>query len=195
MRYALIALLMLAVLASGQFWRGVAPIGKNESNILYSWDGMDYELQEGNVGYASYTTTTSATTDTVKVLLRTAGDHAEIWLRLSAQNRKAGNAGIMYATVLYNPAMQRAAVTAADTVSIRSLTTGALMDNPINRTFTVAAAKNTTLSQIGMFAPGDPLTIGPLRALPSANDSIGWGFLVVPNDSLIVTWEILHIQR
>ena len=198
MRYALMALLVLAVLASGQFWRGVAPIGKNENNTLYTWDGMDYEIQQGTVGYASYTTTTAAATDTVKVLYRTAASsHSEIYLRISAAFRTETVAPQIFhhARVLFSPVLQRRAVTAADTVSIRSLTTGALLDNPINRTFTVAAAKNTTMSQIGMLSPYAPLTIGPLRASASANDSIGWGFLVIPNDSLYITWEIITIPR
>ena len=197
MKYAMAALLVLAVMASAQ-WSGSAPIGKNENNTLYTWDGMDYEIQEGTVGYASYTTTTAAATDTVKVLYRTeASSHAEIYLRISAAFRTETVAPQIFhhARVLFSPVLQRRAVTAADTVSIRSLTTGELLDNPINRTFTVAAAKNTTMSQLGMLSPYTPLTIGPLRTSASANDSIGWGFLVIPSDSLYITWEIITIPR
>ena len=195
MRYAVTALLMLAVLANAQ-WAGPSPIGKNENNILYTWDGLDFELQLGNVGYASYTTTTNATTDTVKVLYMTeAEDHAEVWLRFSAQNQRTANAGIMYATVMFSPILERTAITAADTVSVRSLTTGALLDGPINRTFTIKASENTTLSQIGMFTPEQPLVIGPLRATPSGETDVGFGFYILPVDSMFITWEMLTIPR
>ena len=192
MRYAIAALLMLAVLASAQ-WAGPAPIGKEENSILYTWDGWDREVYQDNVGMFSVSESVNGA-DSVAVyfdVLSSTYDHYEcyFWVSMTGDATDEDMTG----HVNIYPEGGYATATAADTLNWVNLHDSGDAFGKVYYTITT----DGTAYQVGRLVPGEtwqtPCVIWVDGTV--ATDSTGFVIEAIVSDSCEVNITGLAIPR
>lgn len=196
MKLAIIAVLVLAVLASAQFWRGVQPIGKNENNIQYFWDGIDYDIYQDLVGSAAYTTTVNGA-DTLFAWVDFSSatyDHTEMWWTFGATGDATDED--MIVKVYRNPSTTFSARTAANAVTLSNENSGGSGLGTVYYTVTPDSASYANKVLWGCILPGGTFETSEYwYDATSATDSTGFGVIIITNDSCEVFWQTLQIPR
>ena len=132
----------------------VDPIGKNENNILYGWDGWDFEVYQENVGMFSVSESVNGA-DSVAIyfdVLSSTYDHYEcyFWATLTDENLDATSTLSGHVNVY--PAGDYASATAADTLNWVNLNSEGSVFGKIYYTITTGSADGY---QLGSLVPGE----------------------------------------
>ena len=189
MRYFYALLMVVAVALA------VVPIGKNENNILYSWDGWDYEVYQDNAGMFSVSESVNGA-DSVAVyfdVLTGTYDHYEcmFWVSLVDENLDATST--LSGHVNIYPEGGYATATAADTLNWVNLHDSGDAFGKVYYTITT----DGTAYQVGSLVPGQtweaPCVIWVDGT--AATDSTGFVIEAVVSDSCMVNITGFAIPR
>lgn len=188
MRYLAIMLIVVAVSFA------VDPIGKNENNILYGWDGYDYEVYQENVGLFSITESVNGA-DSVGVWFDVATgtyDHYEVLIWASVTGDATDED--MTAQINFYPAGEYATTTAGDTLNWVNMNSDGDVFGTVRYTITTVTGDTY---QIGGLVPGETFSSPAMFWLDgtAATDSTGYIFEVITSDSCEVTITGLAIPR
>ena len=204
MRYAMAALLVLAAMASAQ-WSGPAPIGNNENNILYIWDGLTYEVENSNAGIGGYRETALGA-DTVFVAFDPSSatyDYMDVWIKFTADVSLGATDGLVARNVaiywLQSLAYSARTVTAGNKLSLPDLNSEGGVTEYAYRTITpdsTSYANKVMIANIAGVHGETTGVIGPFRVdANAAADSTCSGFALITADTVGVSWQALVIPR
>lgn len=204
MRYGIAALLMLAVLAMGQ-WAGPSPIGKNENNILYTWDGIDYEVYQSNAGIGGYREA-AVGADTLFVafdLSSATYDHGELYIEFRADASLGDHTLLNERDVdiywLQSLAYSARTVTAGNKLPLADMNSEGGTTEYAYRTITpdsTSYANKVLIDVICGRTGGSTGVMGPFWIdADAAADSTCAGFVMITADTVGVTWRALLIPR
>lgn len=192
MRYLMVLILVVAVAFA------IDPIAKNENNIEYVWDGIDYDVYQDDVGFASYTSTVNGAATVIYAWLdwsSTTYDHVELYLS-AAITGDATNEDMKAVLYLY-PSMACSTWTVADTINFTNANIAGSDLGVMRYTVLPDAASIAAKIAIATLVPGERYIV-PLPFWydgSATGDSTGTGFSIAPNDSCEVTYTIIAIPR
>lgn len=192
MKYLMVLILVAAVAIA------VDPIGKNENNILYGWNGFDYTVYRERAGLCSYTATVNGGSSTIYGWLdwsSTTYDHVELYIEAAITGDATDED--MKATLYWYPAMTCSTWTVADTLNFVNLNDDGSDMGTLRYTVVPDAASIAARHAIATLVPGERYILQmPIWYNCSATgDSTGTGFGIAPNDSCEVTYTIMAIPR
>jgi len=200
MKY-LITLLMVAAVCLA-----VDPIGKNENNIQYAWDGLDYEVYQENAGIGGYRET-AVGADTVYVafdLSSATYTHGELWIQFTA-DAASGNFAATKTTrnvaIYWMQALAYSARTdtAGNKLSLADMNSEGGTTEYAYRTITpdsTSFANKVMIDNLSGRTGATTGMIGPFWVdADLAADSTGAGFMMITADTVGITWRALLIPR
>ena len=199
MRYLAVLLIVVAVSFA------VDPIGKNENNIQYAWDGLDYEVYQENAGIGGYRET-AVGADTVYVafdLSSATYSHGELWIQFTADKslgvsteKTVRNVAIYWLQAL---AYSARTDTAGNKLTLADMNSEGGATEYAYRTITpdsTSLANKVMLDNLSGAAGATTGMIGPFWVdADLAADSTGAGFMMITADTVGITWRALLIPR
>lgn len=201
MRYAIAALLMLAVLAMGAPWDTYA----TDDNILMVEDGLLWDVQQSNAGIGGYRET-AVGADTVFVAFDPSSatyDHAEVYIEFTADraNGLAGEGTVRNVAVYWLQSLAYSArtVTAGNKLSLVDLNSEGGVTEYAYRTITPDSTSYANKVMIANIAGENGESTGVLGPFwidaNAAADSTCSGFVLITADTVGVSWQALIIPR
>lgn len=194
MRYLMIGILF-GIAAFG-FARD--PIANNENNILYTWPGTTFELQENNIGFAAITESVNGA-DSVAVWFDVATGTYDFWdVWVAAVITGDATDEDMKASLRWYDNATVPARTAGDTLNFTGFNSGDTDFGTLYYTVETDSAGRANSKLITMLNPGEMYVCPiPFRCdeTTSATDSIGYFFEVIASDSCEVGITLIAIPR
>lgn len=194
----ILALLLIAGMTLGIPWSG-APIGNNENDIQYVWDGKTFEVQELNIGFVSVTESVDGA-DSVAVWFDVATATYDFWdvyvTALVTVDVVLGSEDNIAEFRWYDNAKVPVR-TAADTLHWTGFNSADTDFGKLYYTVETDASGRTASDLITALIPGERY-VCPIQFRcdeTTASDSIGYFFEVVTTDSCEVNITIIAIPR
>ena len=174
------------------------PIGNQENNILYSWDGMTWEVEQNNIGFASISESVNGA-DSVAVWFDVNTSTYDYWdVYVMASITGDATDEDMNAELRWYDNATYAAATAADTLNWTGFNSGDTDYGKLYYTVETDSAGRANSDLITMLLPGERFFC-PIHfrcdETTSATDSTGYFFEVVASDSCEVNITLISIPR
>ena len=200
MRYLMVLILVAAVAMA------VVPIGNNDNNILYIWNGLTFEVQESNAGIGGYRETALGA-DTVFVafdLSSATYTHGDVYIQFTAAaangnyaaTKTTRNVAIYWLQTL---AYSARTITAGNKLSLADMNSEGGVTEYAYRTITpdsTSYANKIMLDNISGRTGATTGVLGPFRIdADLAADSTCAGFVLITADTVGVSWRALLIPR
>lgn len=204
MRFAVILLLTLFSLSVAQI--SFSARGKNENHILYTWDGLDYDIYQQDVGTIGYREVALGA-DTCFLYMEAdedTYDHLEVWLEWTADSHNGNfaatktsrNVAIYWLQSLVYTART---VTAGNKLPIANFNSAGGVVDYIYRTLTpdsTSYANKRLIANLSGRLGETTGRVGPFWIdANDAADSTGSGFLMITADTVAVDWRAIVIPR
>ena len=196
MRGFLVAvLLFLAVVALA-----VDPIAKNENNILYEWDGLWYEIYQGNLFVVSVTESMNGVDSMAIWWDVDIGTYKwfEIWAWASMTEDNTAGDEQADAIISFYPYMDYTSSTEANRLVPQSFNAGETGVGSFLYTLTSTDSTSGAREfQVGTLLPGETLFLGRFitDATASFTDSLGYALEALTSDSGEVTFTLWICPR
>lgn len=190
----ILALLLIVGLTLAIPWSG-APIGNNENNIQYTWDGMTFEVQELNIGFVSVTESVDGA-DSVGVWFDVPTATYDFWdVYVMASITGDATDEDMTAKLNWYDNGAYTSRTLADTLKWVGFSSA---DTNFGTVWYTMTTSGGTAATVASLVPGVPY-VCPIQFrcedTASATDSTGYIFEVVTTDSCEVNIQLIVIPR
>ena len=197
----LIALMLIVGLAFAS-----DPIAKNENNIRYFWDGLDFEVYSSNAGIGGYRETALGADTLFLAFLPSSATytHAEVYVQFTADaangnyaaTKTTRNVAIYWLQSLAYSALTS---TAGNKLTLADLNSEGGATEYAYRTITPDSTSYANKVMIANISGRTGATTGILGPFwidaDAATDSTGAGFVMITADTVGVSWTALIIPR